>query len=75
MFEWILTGLSLAGTWFNIQKKIVGWLIWSVANVGWVISFMLKGMPAETTLFAVYLVLSVYGAVKWRRARPAGAVD
>jgi nicotinamide mononucleotide transporter len=67
MFEWLLTALSLAGTWFNIQKKVVSWVIWSFANCGWVISFIHKGMVAEATLFAVYLVLSIYGFIKWKR--------
>lgn len=69
MFEWMLTALSLLGTWFNIQKKVEGWYIWVVSNVGWMISFMLKGMLAEATLFAAYLVLSIYGCIKWRKTK------
>lgn len=68
MFEWLLTFLSLAGTWFNIQKKVTGWFIWSVSNIGWTISFLLKDMVAEATLFAVYLILCVYGIIKWRQS-------
>lgn len=67
MFEWLLTGLSLLGCWFNIQKSAVGWVIWSVANVGWIITFLAKGMIAESTLFSVYLALSIYGIFKWRQ--------
>lgn len=65
MFEWILTILSIIGTLFNLQKKVAGWIIWSIANVGWIVSFSLKGMMAEVTLFGVYLVLSIYGVFKW----------
>ena len=67
MFEWSLTALSLAGTWFNIQKNIIGWYIWAVANLGWVVSFMQKGMLAEATLFSIYFILCIYGIIKWRR--------
>lgn len=67
MFEWLLTSLSLAGTWYNIQKKIAGWLIWSCANIGWVASFASKKMWAESTLFFIYFILSVYGFFRWRR--------
>jgi len=70
LVEWFLTGLSLLGCWFNIQKSVTGWVIWSVANVGWIISFLAKEMFAESTLFSVYLILSLYGIVKWRK--PAG---
>jgi nicotinamide riboside transporter PnuC len=65
MFEWILTGLSILGTLYNLQKKAAGWVIWSIANIGWIISFAMKGMLAEATLFSVYLVLSIYGIFKW----------
>ncbi|MFC1523872.1 nicotinamide mononucleotide transporter [Thermodesulfobacteriota bacterium] len=65
MFEWFLTGLSLLGTWFNLEKKVAGWYVWSLANVGWVVSFSVKGMVAEATLFGIYLILSIYGIFKW----------
>ena len=67
MFEWILTFLSIMGTLLNIQKKLSCWVVWSVANVGWIVSFSLKDMMAEATLFVVYLILSTYGYLKWRR--------
>ena len=67
MVEWSLTALSLLGCWFNIQKSVAGWIIWSFANVGWILSFTAKGMMAESTLFAVYLGLSIYGTIKWSR--------
>ncbi len=67
MLEWILTGLSILGTWFNIQKKVAGWIVWTISNIGWIVSFSLKGMIAEATLFSVYLVLSIYGVYKWMR--------
>ena len=65
MFEWTLTFLSILGTWLNIQKKLSCWIVWSVANIGWIISFTMKGMMAEATLFVVYLILSVFGYYKW----------
>ena len=69
MFEWTLTGLSILGTFYNIQKKVAGWVIWTISNIGWVINFSRKGMVAEATLFSVYLVLSIYGIFKWMKPR------
>ena len=69
MFEWTLTGLSILGTLYNIQKKVAGWVIWTISNLGWVINFTRKGMVAEATLFSVYLVLSIYGIFKWMKPR------
>lgn len=65
MFEWFLTGLSILGTLYNLQKRVAGWVIWTISNIGWIVSFSLKGMLAEATLFSVYLILSVYGIFKW----------
>jgi nicotinamide riboside transporter PnuC len=65
MFEWILTDLSILGTVYNLQKRVAGWIIWSISNIGWIVSFSTKGMMAEAFLFCVYLVLSVYGIFKW----------
>jgi nicotinamide riboside transporter PnuC len=73
MYEWILTGLSIVGTLYNLQKRTAGWVIWSIANVGWIVMFSRKGMMAEAFLFSVYLVLSVYGIFKWWRPSPKSA--
>ena len=71
MFEWTLTILSIIGTWFNLQKRVAGWVIWTISNIGWVISFSYKGLTAEATLFSVYLALSIYGIFKWMQPRPS----
>jgi len=65
MYEWLLTGLSILGTIYNLQKRAAGWVIWTISNLGWVISFVMKGLMAEAFLFSVYLVLSIYGIFKW----------
>lgn len=70
MYEWILTGLSILGTLFNLQKRAAGWVIWSIANLGWIVVFLGREMMAEAFLFAVYLVLSVYGIFKWWNPEP-----
>jgi len=67
MFEWVLTLLSILGNILNIQKKKSSWLIWSAANIGWIISFSMRRMPAEATLFLAYLGLSSYGYYHWRK--------
>ncbi|MBU0480076.1 MAG: nicotinamide mononucleotide transporter family protein [Proteobacteria bacterium] len=57
----------MTGTWCNIQKNPVCWVFWSVANFGWIVVFMSREMGAETTLFVVYLTLSVYGFRRWQK--------
>lgn len=72
MFEWVLTAMSLMGSWLNIHKKISSWVIWAVANFGWVVSFASRHMYAEATLFVVYFFLSLYGIFKWSRPVSSG---
>lgn len=69
MYEWILTGLSILGTIYNLQKRAAGWVIWTISNLGWIITFSMKGLMAEAFLFSVYLILSVYGIFKWWQPR------
>ncbi len=69
MFEWFLTGLSILGTIYNLQKRAAGWVIWTIANFGWIVIFTMKGLMAEAFLFSVYLVLSIYGIFKWWQPR------
>lgn len=69
MFEWLLTALSIIGTLYNLQKRAAGWIIWTISNAGWIMSFTMKGLLAEATLFSVYLILSVYGIFKWWQPR------
>lgn len=71
MFEWTLTALSIIGTFYNLQKRAAGWVIWTISNIGWIISFAIKGLLAEATLFSVYLVLSIYGIFKWWQPKTA----
>lgn len=75
MYEWILTGLSILGTLYNLQKRAAGWVIWTISNLGWIVSFSHKGMMAEAFLFSVYLVLSVYGIFKWWTPRTQAEKD
>ena len=63
--EWVLTILSIVGSWYNIQKNSLCFVIWSLANIGWIISFFFKGMYPQATLFIVYLLFSLYGWEKW----------
>lgn len=67
MFESLLVGLSLWGTWLNIQKNVVGWVIWLIANIGWIISFSCRGMYPEAFLYTVFAGLAVWGIIQWSR--------
>ena len=66
---WTLAILSLAGTVLNVQKRPEGFYFWIVANVGWVLINWGAGIYAQACLFAIYLLLAIYGAWLWSRGR------
>lgn len=67
VITWLLTAISVAGTFFVIRKKTVGFGFWVVSNIGWVYIDIKAGLTAQAVLFVVYLALSVYGIWEWKR--------
>ena len=62
---WIVTLLSLTGVVLNIHKRRECYLVWLVTNLSWMIYDWMIGAWEQSALFAVYLILSVWGFVKW----------
>ena len=62
---WVLAGISLVGTVFNVLKKRIGFGIWIFTNAGWVLVNLHKDIPSQAALFAVYMAVSVWGFVSW----------
>lgn len=66
---WIVTGASVIGTVLNIKKKQVCFVIWLCTNSLWcVYDFYLKAY-AQSALFLVYMSLSIWGIIEWRRMK------
>jgi len=63
---WLLTISSLIGVVLNIYKRRECFYIWAVTNAGWAVYDFKNEMPAQGTLFAVYLGLAIWGIVKWK---------
>ncbi len=64
---WIITGLSIVGVILNIHKRPEGFAVWIVTNSCWMAIDWHKGIYPQAALFAVYLVLSVWGLIRWKR--------
>lgn len=65
--SWVLVAIALAGTVFNVLRDRRGFALWSVSNFGLAGWNAVIGQWAQATLFAVYLGLSVWGWVAWRK--------
>lgn len=64
---WLVTGLSIAGTVLNIKKKRICFLIWLVTNSLWLAYDLSIGAYAQAAMMAVYVGLSVWGIIEWRK--------
>ena len=66
---WIATGLSIIGVTLNIQKKVACFYFWTIANFIWIYLSYIKNDPAQTLLFTVYLILSIWGIFSWKKQK------
>ncbi len=67
IFMWVVTVISLVAVILNIKKKIVCFYLFAVANMAWAIIDYREGLIAQSVLFAIYFVLSIYGLYEWRK--------
>lgn len=67
MIEWILATLSIAGAILNIVKNRWGFIIWIVANIGWIVVDVIVGLWEQIPIWVVYTILSVYGFIIWTK--------
>lgn len=70
ILTWTLTVLSIVGVVLNIQHRREGFAIWMVTNLSWAMIDFYKGIPAQSILFLVYFVLSIWGFFSWSTKRP-----
>lgn len=65
MATWILTALSLTGAFLNAsltpEKVLACYLLWIVANAGWVVHFYRREEWSKCFLFASYFLITANG--------------
>jgi nicotinamide mononucleotide transporter len=66
-----LTAGSLLGTVLTAKKKIENWQVWIVVDVLYVGLYVYKGLHLTAILYAVFVVMAVFGLRAWQRAAPA----
>lgn len=67
IFTWVLMALSIAGTLLVIRRRVSGYYLWVISNIGWIAVDIHKGVHAQALLFFIYLGLSVYGIWEIRK--------
>ena len=61
------TALSIVGIWALARKYLEQWFIWIVVDVVTCILYYYKDIPFKASLYALYVVIAVFGYFKWRR--------
>ena len=63
---WPVTALSIIGVVLNIKRSRWGFAVWTVTNSFWMVYDYQIGAYAQSALFAVYLMLALWGLWEWR---------
>ena len=61
------TALSIVGIWALARKYLEQWLIWIVVDVVTSALYFYKDIPFKASLYALYVVIAVFGYRRWRR--------
>lgn len=69
VFTWVLAVLAVVGVILNIKKKRICFVIWLFTNSAWCIVDAVRGIPAQSALFALYTVLAIWGIHEWRKEK------
>lgn len=66
----IATAGSITGNVFINHKRKVGFIIWSISNVLWILvnCIGIKNIP-QISMFAVYIILNFIGFIKWSKTK------
>ena len=65
-WTWAITLASIIGTVANIYKQRWAFGLWLVTNFTWLIIDFRAGLYSQAFLFAVYVLLAVWGLYQWR---------
>jgi len=65
---YIAVALSLSGNVGVVQRKRWGMAVWIVANAIWITYHCQREDWPSVLLFAAYLVLAVWGFIRWKKA-------
>lgn len=73
-YPWWDTGtavVSMAAQVLMAQRKLENWVLWVAVDLALIPLYLAKGLSLFAILYLLYLGLSVWGLVDWRRARRA----
>lgn len=61
------TALSIVGIWALAHKYLEQWFVWIAVDVVTSVLYFHKDIPFKASLYALYVVIAVFGYLKWRK--------
>ena len=61
------TALSIVGIWALAHKYLEQWFIWIAVDIVTSVLYFYKEIPFKASLYALYVVIAIFGYFKWRR--------
>lgn len=69
IFTWILTSVTIFGTYLNSRQNKYGFLIWGICNMLWLSVDFTRGIYAQAALYSVFICFNIYGWMQWSKKR------
>ena len=61
------TALSIIGIWALAHKYLEQWFIWIAVDIVTCGLYFFKEIPFKASLYALYVVIAVFGYIKWKK--------
>ena len=62
-----VNALSFIALWAMARKYVEQWLIWIVVDAIITVLYIYKGLVFKPSLYALYVIIAVFGYMKWKR--------
>lgn len=65
IISWVFALLALTGTILNSRRNKFGFFCWIASNLWMAVTSICAGLIPQGILFFIYLILAIYGIIKW----------
>lgn len=65
-FDSSLTAISLIAQWLMARKYLENWLLWIIANIGYIYLYFSKSLNGTAILYLLLLGMAIKGYLDWR---------
>jgi len=62
----VLSGLTIFGAILNSMRNKWGFIVWIIANIGWIIFNALTETYSQIPVWLAMTVISIFGFINWK---------